>query len=227
MSYHKLTWGFIIIYLGILCGCSATLLSYNPTVNMDILDAMQSIKEKILTQPDGRSPSQAYITESFIKLSGNFEGEKSLTDKSYTLIRFNTITNLTLHNKNEWFLVSLVKKGDGFNRLLFRYFTKNEDTAKKFMNNIYSMMEHKPNPYKPISIENQVEIKKSYPFTKEDVNHGQSPEVNITTPPVKDKNPNDINDISDKLKELKNLKDLGILTNSEYESKRKILADRL
>jgi len=36
-----------------------------------------------------------------------------------------------------------------------------------------------------------------------------------------------LNDISEKLKKLKELKDLGILTNSEYESKRKILADRL
>ena len=37
----------------------------------------------------------------------------------------------------------------------------------------------------------------------------------------------DLNAISEQLKKLKELKDLGVLTNDEYENKRKLLADKL
>ncbi len=233
MLYNKI----IKIAINITCfiflsGCTATLLEYNPKISTDALNnTMSSIKEKILTQPEGRSPLKVNITENFIQLNGNFEGEKSTSDEHAGLIPFKSINKLTLHNKNEWYLVSLVKND---NRLFFRYFSKNADDAKKFMDNIYTMMQHRPDPYKPVIVENQEEIKNTYRFTKEDINYGQTPVKNITPPPTpvqKDVSSampvQNLDDISEQFKKLKELKDLGVLTDSEYESKRKILADKL
>lgn len=233
MLYNKIQKIAISIFVLIaLNGCSATLLQYNPKINEDALNnTMLSIKEKILTQPEGRSPSKANVTENFIQLNGNFEGEKSTSDEHAGFIPFKSINKLTLHNKNEWFLVSLVKND---NRLFFRYFSKNEDDAKKFMDNIYTMIQHRPDPYKPVIVENQEEIKNTYRFTKEDINYGQTPVKNITPPPTpvqKDVSSampvQNLDDISEQLKKLKELKDLGVLTDSEYETKRKKLVNKL
>jgi hypothetical protein len=156
MPYHKLTALFLnIFFLVTLSGCGATLLSYNPTINPNVVDAMQTIRKLILSQPEGRSPTGIYVTENYIKLKGEFEGDKSPGDGDSALIRYSSINNMTFHHKNEWFMVSLI----GNNRKLFRYHTHNEDDAKKLMDSFHTMMEYKANPYKPVILENQPEIR--------------------------------------------------------------------
>lgn len=225
MLYLKLTKViFNIFFLSILSGCGATLLSYNPTVNTNVLDAMQSIRELILTQQENRSPKNIYITENYIKIYGEFEGDKSPSEGAAALIRFSNISNLTFHHKNEWFMVSLI----GNNRKLFRYHTHKEGDAKKLMDDIYTMMQHKSDPYKPIVLENQTEVKNSLNVEKNDLKYNSSfDSTKNTNSNIKELSATELDKITDQLKKLKDLKDSNILTKEEYDAKKSILIEKI
>ncbi|MEQ1635553.1 MAG: hypothetical protein ABL903_02605 [Methylococcales bacterium] len=173
MRYHRLTRIFVhIFYTVMLSGCGATLLSYNPESNPNVINAMQSIREKILSQPEGMSPAELYVAENFIQINGEFEGEKSPgLESAFAIIPFKFIDELTLHHKNEWFFVTLIKNDDGNHRELFSYHSYNENDAKKFMDSINTMVQHKSDPDKPIVLNNQPILIRPSRFTKADLNY--------------------------------------------------------
>ncbi len=150
---------FILIFCAIILnGCGATLLTYKPVENSNILGAMRTIRNKILTQPAQKSPSQVEITENTLKIIGNFEGKKfkkasfNFFSKDYKeavgLMNFKDITEIKYHTKSNWFMVSLINKQS--NDTLFRYFSHNETDAQQFIDNIETLIKHKVDPSKPI-----------------------------------------------------------------------------
>lgn len=83
MKYHQLKKTLTPMALAIvLSGCPATLLTYKPTVNPNVQAAMQTIRDKILTQPDNMAPLHVEVTEDKMKIKGKFEGAKIPREKS-------------------------------------------------------------------------------------------------------------------------------------------------
>lgn len=168
MHYHKpITFFILIFFVLLLSSCGATRLSYTPTVNPNVLEAMQSIREKILTQDGKNTPYLADVTESTLKVQGNFKGVKIEGENSVGLIHFKEITELAFHHKKTLFSVTIY----GERGFLYRYFSNNEENAKKFMDSIHTMMQHNPDPNKPIVLNNQPILNRNHRFTIKDLNY--------------------------------------------------------
>jgi hypothetical protein len=167
MKYHKLTRIIVVIfYLYFIISC-ATKITYNPTVNPDVVSAMQTIREKILTQPGLKTPYYADVTETLLTVKGPFEGDRIESNEPTGIFEFKSITEMVFNHKRDWFMVTLVSNGSS----LYRYFTHSEEDAQKFMDSIYTMMKHNPDSSKPIKLIAKPILNKTGNFSREDLNY--------------------------------------------------------
>ncbi len=145
---------FILIFFAvILNGCGATLQTYKPVENPNILDAMRTVRNKILAQPEQKAASQVEVTETTLKITNTFVRPKfwgTYDEDVVKLIIFKDITGIRYHTKRDWFMVSLVNENIG--HLLFRYYSHSEMDAQHFIDNIQTLISHKKDPLKPIAL---------------------------------------------------------------------------
>lgn len=134
----------------ILNGCGATLQTYKAVDNPNILDAMRTIRNILLAQPEKKAPSQVEVTENTLKII-HFVAKQGFLGGIYyeddiKLINFSDIKEIRYHTKRNWFMVSLVNEKS----MLFRYYSHTKADAEQLIDNIQALMKHKPSALKPI-----------------------------------------------------------------------------
>jgi len=127
---HQIKKILIFLISLLIFGCSATKLSYEPQEYKSVDHSIEVLKTCLKYQSPNHKVKSIEIKRDFFKI---IDGPNYRT--SY--IHFDFIRNIEFHEKDPWKIVTI--RGID-RRILYRFYTKNDEIAKNFIDAVYTLM---------------------------------------------------------------------------------------
>ena len=115
-----------------LFGCTATKLSCTPTDRLSVAQSIDVLKESLDYQSPNHKVHSVEINHDYIKIV-------SEPNSKISLIHFDSIGGIELHEKGEWKIVTIRSLDDS---VMYRLYVKSDEVARNFIDSVYTLKNH-------------------------------------------------------------------------------------